>query len=212
MLTIDRVDDERGMTVIELTIASMILMVVLGVLFSGLISLTRSEKRAGDQVTNEQAVRFVLTQIARDVRAANPVVTFTAKATYSNQIEVVVGATGGTQKVVRYRYDNTMGSATYQTLFREVMSDTTSGASVLTSAKLLTHVRDDQLGATPFTYFDSHQRDLVTTASYTSSDVANCAIRVRITLMSDSTLGPAPFTEQQDVELRNRLPGGIGCG
>lgn len=212
MLRFDRADDERGMSVIELTIASMILMIVLAVLFSGLMSLTRSEKRAGDQVTNEQSVRFVMTQLTREIRAANPLITFTTKTTYSNQIEVVYGPTGGAQKVLRYRYDNTIGSATYQTLFREVMSDATSSATVLTSAKVLEHVRNDQLGATMFTYYGQHQEDLVATSSYTSADVANCAIRVRVTLISDSSLGPAPFTQQQDVELRNRLPGGIGCG
>ena len=68
--------DEQGMSVIELTIASMILMIVLAVFFSGLISLTNSEKHASDVVTNEQNVRFVLTKLAKDIRSSNPLVTF----------------------------------------------------------------------------------------------------------------------------------------
>jgi hypothetical protein len=31
-------------------------------------------------------------------------------------------------------------------------------------------------------------------------------------LSSDSNPGPLPFTETQDVEVRNRLPGNVGCG
>jgi hypothetical protein len=34
---------------------------------------------------------------------------------------------------------------------------------------------------------------------------------VHITLTSDSNPGPLPFTETQDVELRNRLPGNAEC-
>ena len=92
------------------------------------------------------------------------------------------------------------------------MSDATSSATVLSSAKALIHVRNDQNGTSLFTYYDQHQQDLVATAAFTNSDVANCAIRVRVMITSDPNTGPSPFTEQQDVELRNRLPGGIGCG
>ena len=46
------------------------------------------------------------------------------------------------------------------------------------------------------------------TATTRRRDIANCAIRVHIEVSSDSNPGPLPFTETQDVELRNRLPGG----
>ena len=43
-------------------------------------------------------------------------------------------------------------------------------------------------------------------------DPANCAVRVHIELQSDSQPGPLPFTVTQDVHIRNRLPGNVGCG
>jgi Tfp pilus assembly protein PilW len=203
--------DERGMTVIELTIASAILLTVLAILFSLLISLTNTEKRVGDLVTNEQTVRFTLTQLAKDIRASNPLVALANKDAYSNEIEMMLGSSAGIQQVVRWRLDTTVGSATYQTLFREVMSDATSSATVLSSAKELTHVTNDPSEAL-FAYFDQHQQDLGATDSFTSSDMANCAIRVQVTIIANPNPGPRAFTEEQDVELRNRLPGGIGCG
>jgi type II secretory pathway pseudopilin PulG len=204
--------DERGMTLIELTIASGIFLTVIAIFFSLLISLTGSEKRADDLVTNEQAVRFTLTQLAKDVRASNPLVTLPTKTAYSDEIEMMLGSSGGTQQVVRWRLDTTAGSATYQTLFREVMSDATSSATVLSSSKELTNVTNDESATALFAYFDQHQQDLGANDSFTSGDVANCAIRVQVTIVANPNPGPRAFTEVQDVELRNRLPGGIGCG
>ena len=45
-----------------------------------------------------------------------------------------------------------------------------------------------------------------------ADDAAYCAVRVRIQVASDSNPGPLPFTQTQDVEVRNRLPGNVGCG
>jgi len=206
-------DDERGFTIIEVTIATSIMLVVLAMFFATLTSLTRSEDRAQRLVSNEQNVRFELDQLAREIRAANPLTPLpnaATAATYSNQIELVLGPTGGTQQVVRWTYDSVN-----EKMSRELMSSTAAGATVLSQSFFLTRVRNIESSTPIFTYYGSLNTDLVAQALANNGhkdDAANCAVRVHIVLVSDSNPGPVPFTETQDVEVRNRLPGNVGCG
>jgi prepilin-type N-terminal cleavage/methylation domain-containing protein len=206
-------EDERGFTIIEVTIATSIMLVVLAMFFATLTSLTRSEDRAQRLVSNEQNVRFELDQLAREIRAANPLTPLpnaATAATYSNQIELVLGPTGGTQTVVRWTYDSVN-----EKMSRELMSSTAAGATVLSQSFFLTRVRNIESNTPIFTYYGSLNTDLVAQALANNGhkdDAANCAVRVHIVLVSDSNPGPVPFTETQDVEVRNRLPGNVGCG
>ncbi len=202
---------EGGFTLVEMVISTAILLLVLAMFFNTLVSLTKSEDRAQRLVTNEQSVRFELNQLAREVRSANPLVIQSTTAAYSNQIEMVLGPTGGTQSVVRWTYDTDPASPTYEKIDRQLMSDTSSSATVLATSWHLIRVRNVESGKPIFTYFDAADQDMIADGDYTAGDIANCAIRVRIELSSDSMPGPLPFTETQDVELRNRLPGGTGC-
>jgi type II secretory pathway pseudopilin PulG len=202
--------NEQGFTIIEITMATMILMVVLGMFFSTLVSLTRSEDRAQRLVSNEQNVRFELDQLAREVRAANPLVVLPNPTDYENMIEFISGPTGGTQTVVRWRYETDPASTHYQQLVRELMSSSSSTATVVATSWYLIRVRNIESGRPIFTYYDALGNDMVN-SGFSAADIQNCAIRVHIELTSDSNPGPLPFTLTQDVELRNRLPGGVGC-
>lgn len=202
---------QTGFTIIEVVISTSILLLVLAMFFNTLVSMTRSEDRAQRLVVNEQSVRFELDQLAREIRSSNPLAVLPATTTYSNQIEMVLGPTGGTQTVVRWTYDTDPASPTYEKLDRQLMSDTSQTASVLATSWQLIRVRNVESAKPIFTYYDAADQDMVADGNYTASDIANCAIRVRIELSSDSMPGPLPFTETQDVELRNRLPGGTGC-
>ena len=91
------------------------------------------------------------------------------------------------------------------------MTDSSFSATVVARSWFLTRVRNHEIGKPIFTYHDAENQDMVADGDYTNSDIANCAIRVHIELTADSNPGPIPFTETQDVELRNRLPGGTGC-
>ena len=205
--------DEQGFTLIEVMISTVILLIVLGMTFQVLVSLTNSEDRAQRLVSNEQNVRFELDQLAREVRAANPLVPLlnaVSASTYSNQIEMVLGPTGGTQQVVRWTYDTVN-----EKMARQVMSDTSASATVVAQSFFLTRVRNVETGRPVFTYYGQHDQDLVALTLANGGnlhDAANCAVRVSIELTSDSNPGPVPFTETQDVEVRNRLPGNVGCG
>ncbi len=205
--------DERGFTIIEVTIASAIMLTVLGMFLATLESLTKNEDRSQRLVSNEQNVRFEIDELARDIRASNPLLPLPNAAsatTYNNQIEVVLGPTGGTQQVVRWTYDTVA-----ERLVRQVMSDASASATVVSQAFFLTKVRNVETGSPVFTYYGQQDEDLVAQTLANNGaipDAANCAVRVHIVITSDSNPGPVPFTETQDVEVRNRLPGNVGCG
>lgn len=207
--TADRTRSEEGFTVLEVTMVSAILLLVMAAFFGMLLSLTKTEQRTNALISNEQDARFVLTDLARDIRAANPMATFATTSDYQSKVQVRLG-TAPSQTIVRWVYDTAPASATYRSLLRQTI-DPVSGA-VLTSTERLRNVRNAE--RTPpvpmFGYTSQTGIDLITAGQ--ASDVGNCAIQVHITITADSNPGPEPFTVVSDVQLRNRLPGGVGCG
>jgi len=207
--------DQGGYTIIEVMVTISILLIVLVIVFGALVSLTRNEGRSQALVSNEQNVRFELDQLAREIRAANPLVPLlnaSSAATYENQIEMVLGPTAGTQKVVRWTYDTAA-----EQMVRQVMSGTSATATVVSQSFYLARVRNVETGTPVFSYYGQQNEDLVAQSlaladPFHTHDAANCAIRVHIQISSDSNPGPLPFTQTQDVEVRNRLPGNVGCG
>ncbi|MEA3077512.1 MAG: hypothetical protein QOF60_2420 [Actinomycetota bacterium] len=202
--------DDNGTTVLEVTIVSALMLLVLAAFLGSLQSLTKSEQRASALVDNEQAVRFVLQSMAKDIRGANPMNAFTTKTTYGTQVQVETG-TSSAKTVVRWVYDTASGT-NYQTLRREVLSDNTATATVVSSVVRLRNVRNNTAGVALLGYYGESGRDLYSDASTTATDVGRCTIRMKLTIVSDSNPGPQPFQETVDVHLRNRLPGGLGCG
>ena len=178
-----------------------------------LVSLTKSRTASQRLVSNEQNVRFELDQLAREVRASNPLVPLpnaTSAADYGNQIEMVLGPTGGSQTVVRWTYDTTA-----EEMVRQVMCEHSGAATVVSQSFFLTRVRNVETGTPVFALLRAARRGshraIADPTAATKHDAANCAVRVHIELTSDSNPGPLPFTETQDVEIRNRLPGMVEC-
>ena len=207
-----RRNDDQGMTVIELVVATALLLLVTTLIFSFMISVQNTDRRAQAVVNNEQDARFVLTEIARDIRASNPMESFSQVDRYRNQIQLTLGE-DATKQRVRWVYDTNPSSATYKELRREVL-DNSTGAVVSSSTRLR---RVQNIVRSPavdlFQYYDDRGLDLVS-LGHTPADADNvgtCAIRVAVTITADSNPGPEPFTVTQDVEVRNRLPGGVGC-
>lgn len=205
--------DDQGMTVVELVVASALLLMVTTLIFSFMISVQNTDRRAQAVVNNEQDARFVLTEISRDIRASNPGLgTFATVNQYRNQVQMTLGE-GATLKRVRWVYETSSSSSRYKELRREVL-DNTTGAVVSSSTRLR---RVQNIVRSPvvdlFKYYSQSGVDLVA-AGNTPADAANvgnCSIRVAVTITADSNPGPEPFTVTQDVEVRNRLPGGIAC-
>jgi type II secretory pathway pseudopilin PulG len=197
--------DDAGFTVVELTVVVMIMMLVLTAFYGLLDTLTKHEHRTQALVGNEQAVRFFINELAREIRSSNPMQTqaTTDANTYTNSIELALGSSDSAQQYVRWTYDEAT-----QTISREILTGP-GGTATIQTAKL-DRVRNNETGAPFLKYYNQHAQDLVALGN--ADDVANCAIRVTITVTSDSNPGPTPFTEIVDAELRNRLPGGVGCG
>lgn len=197
--------DEAGFTVVELGVVMMIMVLVLTAFYGLLETLTKHEHRTQALVGNEQAVRFFINELGREIRSSNPMQTLstTDADDYTNSIELALGPSGGTQQYVRWTYDEAA-----QVVTREIL--TGPGGTATTTTAKLDRVRNNETGTPFLQFYNQHGQDLV--ALGIADDVANCAIRVRITVSSDSNPGPTPFTEVVDAELRNRLPGGVGCG
>ena len=116
--------------------------------------------------------------------------------------------------MVRWYYDTNPASPTYETLTRQVMSDASPTATVVSSGTVLRRVRNVESSTPLFAYYGYHngqQVDLMA-GSFSAFDISNCSIRVSMLVISDSNPGPLPFRASEDVELRNQLPGGVGCG
>jgi type II secretory pathway component PulJ len=191
--------DESGATVIEITVASALLMLVLGAVASVLVSLTNAENRGQALVNNQELVRLTLLQIARDLRSANGLTTLSAATQYPYEVDFT--ALDGT--AYRWRLDTSSS-----TLKREKSLN----GSWQQAGPDLKNVTNGSTSTGVFRYYRASSNLELDPSTSTSNDIANCAIRVHVMITAASYPGPKPFTSEYDVELRNRLPAGIpGC-
>lgn len=204
--------DEGGFSVLETVVAAAIMMIAVGSFVDGLAALTSTASEVNSRVTNESEVRYGLDQLQRDLRAANPVDPDAVTADYGYSVQVELGPNPGARSYVRWFYDTTRGSPTYQDLLRQVMSGPGTSATVVSQAAVLTGVDNNLTNTAVFSYYDSSGDDLVEANSLTPANVANCVINISVVIVAAALPGPRPFREDLAVELRNRLPGGIvGC-
>src|SRR3954468_14285867 len=194
--------DERGVTLIELTVVLLVMTFVMVGFYGALDSLTRSTQRQQLLVQNQESVRFAMLDMTRDIRAANPLSTLTSASLYPSQLEAtVLPAIGSTPQYIRWQLSGA-------TLTRSLLSG--PGGTVVSSKKLLTGVQNGSTGTSLFRYYNSNNTELLP-ASNAAGDFGNCTVRVHITVSAAVGTGPAPFAIDSDAEVRNRLPGGIGC-
>lgn len=203
---------QGGFTLVEVSVVLTTMIVVVASFLGALDSLTNTGRRIQALVSNQETVRFGLDRLQRDLRAANPVDAASATSEYSNAIRIELGPNPGTRVYIRWLYDMTPTSSTYESLLRQVMSGSDANATVTGQVAVITRVRNLETNTPLFTFYDSGGHDLVAGNPATPANVANSAIRVHVQVDSDAQPGPQPFSENIDVELRNRLPGGIiGC-
>ncbi|MDQ1402593.1 MAG: hypothetical protein QOG03_909 [Actinomycetota bacterium] len=195
---------EGGFSVLEVSITAMMLGLLTMSIFGLLTSTMRNEKLQQSMVSNQELVRFGVIQVSRDLRSANPVEPLSTIGEYATKVEVALGSSTGTQKYIRWWLSN-------RVLYRGILS--APGGTVTSTQTVLTNVENANQGITLFRYYNASGVELATTGLTPAAvgDITNCAIRVHISVASDAFPGPVPFTEQSDVELRNRLPGGPGC-
>ena len=199
-----RMRGQAGFTVVETAMASAVLLLMMTTLLQILDSQTRAERRVRAAVDNQEDIRFAMVSMARDIRASDPLLPLSSTALYASQLELQLKSTDGAHLAyIRWVFDPTTS-----TLRRDVLG--AAGGTATSTTYTLTRVRNADVGESLFRYYNSWGAELTPTTA-TSSDFANCTIRVHITLYADSTPGPEPFSSESDAELRNRLPGGVGC-
>lgn len=200
-----RVRDESGFTATEVVMTSFLLAFITVSLLGVLVSQTKAERRASAVVNSQEDVRFAMTALARDLRSADPLVSPTSITTAPYEVDLQLGDTGsGPSSTVRWSLDAAHGK-----LLRQTLSG--PGGSVTGTTFTLNRVHNGDGAGTPmFTFWNSTSSEM-TASNSTAADIANCTIRVHIRVTADTNPGPAPFTVESDAELRNRLPGGIGC-
>ena len=195
---------EDGFTVIEVAIASALLLVILASLLSALTNLTNADVRAQALANNGDQVRTVAIQVARDIRASNPLMandSVTGHTISANEVILTSGPSTGSQTVIAWRYD-----AAAHTLSRCVRA--LSGAPVTCTTALK---KVNVSSAAPvFQYFCSSAAELNPANANGPADIAKAGVRVRVTLDAAPQSGPAALPIQEDAELRNQ-PGATGC-
>jgi type II secretory pathway pseudopilin PulG len=200
-----RSEAEAGFTLVELAVAMGIMLIVMLVFLSLVPTSQKSSNVAEALINNEQDVSLAIARMEKDIRAANPLVAFCSYTTYQDEIELELGPASGPQQTIMWVY-----SPTADTLTREVVTNPGCNPAPSGSGEVTTGIVN---GATTpvFAYFDDTGTAL-DTAQETPSNIANCTVRVAITLEEQEDGSPQPFTEQVNVWLRDRLPGGMpGC-
>lgn len=197
--------DERGLTVAELSVVMGILSVVLVALFGVLDTHVKVERRAMRTIANQEELGWALTAVARDVRAANPLLGQPTVAAHANRVDLRLVEPGSAATTsLRWELDATTGVLT-----RQVLS--ASGQPTGATTYRLSGVRNATPGSSVplFRYFNPTGVEL-RPANSTPTDVVNCTVRVEITIVGHPA-GGHPTTAETAVDLRNRLPGGTGC-
>lgn len=191
---------EEGFTVVELAITMGIAMLVMASLLGVLVSQSNAEKRVSSFADNQEVLRQAIVLIQRDVRSAEPLEPLPASADYALQIKLNVYEDINQAPVQIRWYVDTASME----LRREILD---TGA---VTHRVRGIANSYALGNHLFEFFraEGTQYDL---AVENPEDIAHCTVRIRINLRAAPNAGPRPALLTSDAQLRNRLPGGIGC-
>ena len=193
--------DQSGFTLVELVVTLLVMAAVMGGAFTFLDGLTRNDRYQEALVNNQERVRFAMVEMTRDFRNANPLLPLGTLAAYATSADIALGPEDGPQDFVRWELVS-------RTLYRHELD---SSLNVVGTRTVVEGVDNVDVGAPLFEFYDEEGNLITSLATAFPADVANCAIRVHVTIhAADDPVGSV-FTETSDAEIRNRLPGGIGC-
>lgn len=190
--------DDAGFTVVEMGVVLLISSVVAATAFAYLHRLMGGEARQQATIANQEDVRFAVAQLTRDIRNANPVLPLGSFAEHEHALEVRLGPAASAQSRVRWEL---AGS----TLVRSIVD---AGGRVVSSRPYLDGV---ERPAPIFRYFDGTGVEITAATTSTVSDVAGCAVRVRVSLAAIPDARGARFEQLVDENIRNRSTGVTPC-
>lgn len=193
-----RAYDETGSTMIEMALSSAMLALVMTSVLGFMTSSASNERFQQARVENQESVRLVMTQVAKDLRNANPLLPLADSTSFASSFEVALGPTEGPLSYARW---NLVGTD----LVRSSLSG--PNGTVLSSG-----VKLSGISAWSLKYFD--RNDVEITAADLPGDFVNCTSRVVISIASQTNEDAKGFVEYHDVQLRNHLlteEESIGC-
>lgn len=181
-----------------MAITSAMLGLVLTSVLGLMTTAAKNERFQQGRVSNQESVRLVMIEAARDLRNANPMLALPDAASFATSFEVATGPTEGPRNYVRW-------SLVGDDVVRSTLSG--PGGTTLTSTVRLTGITTWSLR-----YFDRHDTEI--TASDLPGDFVNCTERVVISATAGVDGAAKAFAEAQDVQLRNQVPDeeeDLGC-
>ena len=187
------VRDDRGFTLIEMTIATALLVLLIGAALSMLDSATKSERISQARDSAESALRGALTQLTKELRTATSVNAQSNQSVLDMQV-LISDATGSvTQHRVVYQVTGTAPNATLQRILDPTGSapGPYTGSAVMLASKVV--------APEAFCYqFD----DTTGTCNSHSPTSTLSAIRVSLSI-SPVAFAQGSITLATDVQLRN---------
>ena len=201
-----RGEQEHGFTVVELAITMGIAMSVMASILGILVSQSNAEKRVSSFADNQEILRQAIVLMQRDIRSAEPLEPLPndaqGKSTrYAVEIRLNVYE-DITQPAVPIRW-------IVDTATRELRRELADGTNDVTY-RVTGVVNSYALGAHLFEFFKAEGTQFQVGVD-PAADIAHCTVRIRINLRAAPNAGPSPVLLTTDAQLRNRLPGGIGC-
>lgn len=193
-----RARGEAGFMLTDIAVTMMILSIVAAALVGVLQSQTNAEKHVQSAVANQEQVRLAVVEMQRDIRSSEPLVELDNAEDYKTTLRLLIVDLDNTQTRLQWRFDALNGE-----LVREDLDSTGTATGVTYRLRGVTVP-----GGRLFRYWNSNGIELDTASS---KEIANCTIRVQVSLMAAPESGPNPFEVRSDADLRNRLPGGLGC-
>jgi prepilin-type N-terminal cleavage/methylation domain-containing protein len=184
---------EAGFTLVELVVSMSILLVILGSILSVLDSLTASERRTSSRIDTEQAARLMLTQLARDLREANPVQSQPNLTGYDTTADLLLDS--APPQHIRWAYDPAHGTLTRYAV---------AGDGSQHATAILEGVVNSAAGPGVFTWLDGAGQSIAAQTWATPNDVARCASEVNVQLVLAAPAGLATTTQTAQAALRNR--------
>lgn len=195
---------ERGFTVVELMVTMAIAMSVMASILGVLVSQSRAERRVSSFADNQELLRQAMVQLQKDIRSAEPLELLPNPGDYALQIDLNVYEDISSPPVpITWYVDTATGE-----LRREIKG--TNGNPNVVTYRVGGVVNSYALDNNLFSFYKANgdKFDLTTDSA---ADIAQCAVRIRVKLRAAPNRGPEPAQLLSDTQLRNRLPGGIGC-
>lgn len=181
--------DQSGATLLEMVVSSVVLGVVMTSVLSFISTAASNERFQQARVSNQETVRLVMIEVARDLRNANPLLMLSSSSSYASSVEVAAGPTDGPLTYVRW-------SLVGDEVVRSILDQ--PGGTVVSSSVKLSGISNWSLQ-----YFDHHGAEI--TASDLPGDFVNCTERVVISTTAKVDGAASAFTEVHDVQLRNHV-------